>query len=285
VVLRCEGVVVANRYDDAVRALCAVDLTGLCGWLGAEVCEQPQLLRLSESAPPASTRQLDLLVGVDDHTLLHVEFQTRPEARFAQRMLEYWLRIEAQDELRDRVIHQHVVLLGDGDLDNRLFRVGLDFVFAVSPVRHEDPERFLAEPGLVPLAALGRVPDRLRPAVLRRALGIVAGIDDPDHRHNLARATVELAHVRLDAATINRTWEVSAMPIPSLLNKLYLEGEAKGRAEGRSEGRTAMVTSLLRHRFGDGPGIASVAERLGALDDDEALDRIEQASSLSDLPG
>jgi hypothetical protein len=269
----------ANRYDDAVRALCAVDLTGLCGWLGADVRKRPEPLRLSESAPPTSTRQLDLLVGVGDGTLLHVEFQTRPERRFAQRMLGYWLRIEAQQEFRGHEIHQHVVLLGDGDLDRRLTRSGLDFAFELSRVRDEDPERFLTEPGLVPFAALGRVPDRLRPAVLRRALGIVAGVDDPDHRHNLARATVELAHVRLDPATINLTWEESAMPIPSLLNKLYLEGEAKGRAEER----VAMLASMLRRHFGDDPRIVATAERLGRLDSDEAIDVVERATSLDDI--
>jgi hypothetical protein len=191
-----------NRYDDAVRALCAVDLTGLCGWLGAKASRPPDLLRLSESAPPTSTRQLDLLVGVDDDLVLHVEFQTRPERRFAQRMLG-----------------------------------------------------------------------------LRRALALVADFDDPDHRHDLARATVELAHVRLDAATINRTWEESAMPIPSLLNKLYLEGEANGRAEERA----AMLTSLLHRRFGDDPGIPAVAGRLGALENDEAFARIDAAASLDEL--
>jgi hypothetical protein len=274
---------VANRYDDAVRALCAVDLTGLCGWLGTKPSQRPDLLRLSESAPPASTRQLDLLVGVDGDTVLHVEFQTRPERRFAQRMLDYWVRIEAQKEFRDREIHQHAVLLGDGHLEDRISRRGLTYTFGLHLVRDENPERFLADPALVPFAALGRVPDRLRPAVLRQGLAILARVDDPGHRHDLARATVELANVRLDPDTINRAWEESAMPIPSMLNRLYLEGEAKGRAEGEAEARAALLTSLLRRRFGDDPGIAAAAETLGHLGADDAISRVEQAASLDDL--
>ena len=50
-----EGVSVANRYDDAIKALCAVDLTGLCRWLGVPVeGGRAEPIRLSESVPVAS---------------------------------------------------------------------------------------------------------------------------------------------------------------------------------------------------------------------------------------
>jgi hypothetical protein len=68
----------ANQYDDAVKALCAVDLGGLCSWLGVPVTGPRSPLRLAESVPSASTRVVDLLVGIDATTDVHVEFQTGP---------------------------------------------------------------------------------------------------------------------------------------------------------------------------------------------------------------
>ena len=38
----------ANRYDDAVKAVCALDLSGLCNWLGVKVASPTTPLRLAE---------------------------------------------------------------------------------------------------------------------------------------------------------------------------------------------------------------------------------------------
>jgi hypothetical protein len=159
---------VVNKYDDAVRALCAVGLTDLCGWLGVEAGGDAEPLRLSESAPPTTTRQIDLLVELAAGAVLHIEFQKSIERRFAERMLDYWSRIDASLDRPGLVIVQHVVQLGDGRLPSRLSRGRLDFSFQVNRLCDEDPERFLSAVGLVPFAALGQAPERLRPAVFAR---------------------------------------------------------------------------------------------------------------------
>jgi hypothetical protein len=95
-----------------------------------------------------------------------------------------------------------------------------------------------------------------------------------DHlRTVLAYATIDLAGLRLGSDIINSTWEDTAMPIPSLLNRTFLEGQE------------AVVAALLRHRFADDGRIPTVAHRLAALDPDEAVTRIDKAESLDELAG
>jgi hypothetical protein len=156
---------VANRYDDAVKAVCALDLAGLCNWLGVKVASPTTPLRLAESAPPTTTRQMDLLVAVDDDTVLHVEFQTRPERRFPQRMLDYWLRIEASLDRPGLRIIQHVIQLGDGHIEDTLVRDDIVFSYDVHRLCDEDPEQF-------------RERSRPAPRPARRALAVVAAVED-----------------------------------------------------------------------------------------------------------
>jgi predicted transposase YdaD len=273
----------ANRYDDAVKALCAIGLSDLCDWLGVETTEPVPLLRLSESAPPATTRQVDLLVEVDPSTVLHVEFQTHAERRFAERMLDYWVRIDASLDRANLEILQHVVHLGDGRLGPGVARGNLRFSFAVHAVRSEDPERFLARAGLVPFAALARMPDASRAAALAKALSIIADVEDDRRRETLGRATVVLAAVRLDPATITKTWEESAMPIPNILDRVYDEGRDEGEARGRELGLIQAVASLLQVRFGGDERIDAIAERLAGQGATSAMAAVEQARSLDDL--
>jgi hypothetical protein len=274
---------VANRYDDAVKAVCALDLAGLCNWLGVKVASPTTPLRLAESAPPTTTRQMDLLVAVDDETVLHVEFQTRPERRFAQRMLDYWLRIDASLDRPGLRIIQHVIQLGDGHIEDTLVRDDIVFSYDVHRLCDEDPEQFLVDPGLVPFAALAGNDPARRPDQLRRALAVVAAVEDARGREVLARATVELAAIRLGAATISTTWKESPMPIPSVLSKLYDEGLEEGLEKGREKGLIEAVASLLRIRFGDDPGVDALASRLAALGATKAMAAVERAGSLDEL--
>jgi hypothetical protein len=262
---------VANRYDDAVKALCAGGLGDLCDWVGVKVEGDAEPLRLSESAPPATTRQVDLLVEVDPSTVLHIEFQKSIERRFAERMLDYWSRIDASVDRPGLVIVQHVIQLGDGRLPSRLSRGLLDFSFEVRRLCDEDPDRLLAATGLAPFAALGRMPHRHRPAALAKALAIVAEVEDAHRREHLARATMALAHSRLDPDTIMSTYEEIVMPLPSVNDVFYEAGVIRS------------VASLLRVRFGEDERIDGIARRLSILGPDDAIARAERADSLDDL--
>lgn len=95
----------------------------------------------------------------------------------------------------------------------------------------------------------------------------------------LAQAAVDLASLRLDPTTINTTWEDSAMPIPSLLQRTHDEALQQGREEGREE----LVESMLRQRFGPDARIPAIAHRLATLPPDDCLARITTAADLDEL--
>jgi hypothetical protein len=181
------------------------------------VLDAAEPIRLAESAPVTSTRAVDLLIATDASTVAHVEFQTSIEARFPQRMLDYWLRLDGTRALAGRTIVQHVVFLGRGTLPDRLRTPSVAFSYTVHHLAREDPAQFLADPSLAPFAVLTRMADRDRPAVLARAVRLIAAVPGPHRREVLARATVDLAAIRLPLATIEAIWEEPTMPIPARL--------------------------------------------------------------------
>jgi hypothetical protein len=271
---------VANRYDDAIKALCAVDLTGLCRWLGVPVAGgRAEPIRLSESVPVASTRAVDLLLAAGPGVVVHVEFQTKADPGFALRMLDYWIRLRALPELEGRTIHQHVVFLGRGRLPAGLVAPGLDFRYPVHRVIDEDPALFLVDPSMAPFAALARMPEAARPAVLARALRLADSVSDGRLRDVLLRVTVDLAFSRIDPAIIRTTEEEAAMPYPTRLHELFEPEIREGEARGLEQG----ALSLLRIRFGDDPRIEGLAHELAALGAPECMARIEKAHSLDEL--
>jgi hypothetical protein len=119
------------------------------------------------------------------------------------------------------------------------------------------------------------MPERLRPAVLGRVLRLIAEEPDPDRRERLGWATVNLAGLYLPRATIDLTWEDSAMPIPSLTSEIYEEAVAETSVKA--------AAALLRIRFGDDERIDALASSLAQLDLDECMARIEKAGSLDEL--
>jgi hypothetical protein len=271
--------VAVGQYDDAVKALCLLEPASLCRWLGATVSGSVRAVRRSESLSTA-TRQVDALIAIDDQIALHVEFQADSEPRFDLRMLDYRLRLYRLPDLVGIEIAQHVVMLGRGGIDHQLRDGQLQYTFAVHYLRDEPVAPLLADVGLAPFAALADLPDDdHRAQTLRAALDLIAGVSDDHTRAVLAQAAVDLAALRLDPATINATWEDSAMPIPSLLQRTHDEALQQGREAGREE----FVGSMLRRRFGHDERIAAIAHGLAALPPDDCLARITAAADLDEL--
>jgi hypothetical protein len=266
-------------FDNAMKGMFGAVPAALCRWMRVDIEGEVSTIPLSELASPAVTRQVDALVAIGEGVVVHIEFQSSGEARFAMRMLDYRLRLYRRAEVRGRRLVQHVVMLGDGTVEDGLQEDGLDYRYAVHYLRDQPVEPLLSEPALAPLATLAKVPDRERPLVLRRAIDLIASVTDPELRTVLADAAADLATVRLGPDIIQSTWEDSEMPVPSFANLRY----ETGRSEGREEGREAMISAMLNHRFGPDARIPSVARALAALEPDDYLDRFEKADRLDDL--
>jgi len=212
-----------GQYDDAVKALCLLLPETVCRWLGASVSGSAHAIRHSETLS-AATRQVDALISVDGRAAHHIEFQADGEARFNLRMLDYRLRLYRVPELAGTELTQHAVMLGPGTIEHQLSDGQLDYAFTVHYLRDEPVAPLLADAGLAPFAPLADHPDDAQRAqTLRAALDRIAEVSDEPTRAVLARAATDLAAIRLDRDTIKCTWEDSAMPIPSLTQRMYDE--------------------------------------------------------------
>jgi hypothetical protein len=280
-----------GQYDDAVKALCLQLPASVCRLVGAPASGSAETIRHSETLSTA-TRQIDALISIDGRVAHHIEFQANGEPRFDLRMLDYRLRLYRLPNLAGKQITQHVVMLGPGTIEHQLHDDQLDYAFAVHYLRDAPVAPLLADVGLAPFAVLANHPDDgHRARALRAALDLFAEVSDKQTREVLVQAATDLAALRLDEATINSTWEDSAMPIPSLIQRKYDEGVHEGVEQGIEQGiqqgiqlgRERLLASFLRQRFGQDARIPVIAKRLAAIDSDDWLARINAAAALEEF--
>ena len=93
-----------------------------------------------------------------DQTILHCEFQTKPDPKIPFRMADYRLRVYRKFPTKRMV--QVVIYLRQTDSElvyqDRFELNNLESRFNVVRIWEVEPEVFLSTPGLLPYAALGR---------------------------------------------------------------------------------------------------------------------------------
>jgi hypothetical protein len=270
-----------GRYDDLIKSLSQLEPASLCRLVGVPIDASSRVVRLSENLS-TTTRQVDLLLAVDDRLVLHIEFQTKPERRFAQRMFGYLGRLREQARFDGIHIAQHAVLLGPGTLNHQIPEE--DYSFTVHYLRNTPVGPLLDDISLTPFAVLADLHgDDHRVRILRVVLDRIAAVSDPATRRALAWAAADLATLCLATGIIETTWEESAMPFPSFAQALQDRALEEGREEGRLEQGRKILGSMLRQRFGPDPRIPAIARRLATLDPDECAARITAAVTLDEL--
>jgi hypothetical protein len=170
-------------------------------------------------------------------------------------------------------------------------------------LREHDPEEFLDDPVLAPLAVLARGSRKQREAVLGAALRLIRDSGHP-RTAELLQIAETLATIRLDLPTIERIRKENGMSVQPLVDfwrdseigeQLQAlghqkgrkegrhEGRQEGRREGRDEGRAGVLLALLRVRFAGQPGLKAVAERLATWSDQAASEAIIAATDPAEL--
>jgi hypothetical protein len=234
--------------------------------------------------------------------LIHLEMETNMRQDMTLRMLEYRARLRRVEQLRDRPLHQHVLVLNSGSPPGRpRSRAATSTVtvaandqtvasYQVHLFRNLSAEPLLGDPITAVFAPLARLPARQRPAVLRRAVEIIATSGHPEHeRHNLIECAGVLASLRInDPSIISTTIQEAAMPLDLSQSSIYREAEARGLALGEARGLAlgearGRLRGMLEFRFGPaGAQVdAQVLDRLSRRPDPARL--ITDADSLDDL--
>jgi predicted transposase/invertase (TIGR01784 family) len=177
-----------------------------------------------------------LILLESNRSVLHLEFQTRPDPDLPFRMLDYRARVYRR--YRNKTMRQVVIYLK---------QTGSDLVqqtsFVLERTRHdfdvvrlwEQPkDLFLQYPGLAPFAVLSQTDDP--EATLRQAAQVVNQIVDPSTQANLTAASAILAGLKLQDEVIYRVLRKDIMKESTVYRSILEEGLAEGLAEGKAQG-------------------------------------------------
>jgi len=216
-------------YDDTWRFLAENFSADFASWLLGESITLTELKPSELSLEPIRADALILLQS--DESVLHLEFQTRPDPDIPFRMFDYRARVYRR--YRKKAMRQVVIYLKQSG-SNLVQQTS----FILERTRHdfdvirlwEQPDNlFLQYPGLIPFAALGQTADP--EATLRRAAQAVSQISDPATQANLTAASAILAGLRLEDEVIYRLLRRDIMQESTIYRSIQEETEAKAKRE------------------------------------------------------
>lgn len=220
--------------------------------------------------------------------ILHLEFQTDPDPKMSFRMLDYRTRVYRR--FPQKTMRQVVIYLKE--TSSPLVQ---ENAFIIPNTRHEyevlrlweiPAEEMLGLSGLLPLANLGKTPNR--PEILRQVAAKIDNIEGRTEKSNLAAATAILAGLVLSKEIIGSLLREEIMRESVIYQDIRESGKAQGREEGREEGRreeaVSLILRLLNRRLGE------ISSTLGQQIRELSLEQLETLgealldfTSLTDL--
>ncbi|MEH2396018.1 Rpn family recombination-promoting nuclease/putative transposase [Nostoc sp.] len=191
--------------------------------------------------------------------ILHLEFQTKLESTppLPLRMLDYWVRLYRLYRLP---ITQVVVLLlppaSETVIETAFTVETTHHEYRVISMWEENPELFLNDPALLPLASLTATTQPQ--ALLQQVVGKVSQLE-PRQRPEISAYTQILAGLKYNQDLIRQLFREGMMRESVIYQEILAEGEQRGEQRER-----ALILRLLTRRVGELP--------------QEVLDRIETLS-------
>jgi len=239
-------------YDNVCKILAEHFSNDFAQWLLGEPIAFTQVSPKELSLEPIRADALILLAS--EAMVLHIEFQTEPNAEIPFRMADYRWRVYRR--YPKKRMDQVVIYLKPSSsalVYQDIFRIpGTRHQFKVIRLWEQPEEVFWQCQGLFPLAVLSDTADRQR--TLREAAQRIEQMEEPREQSNVAASTAILAGLVLDKEVIERVLRQETMRESVIYQDIRDEAKAEGRAEGRAEGQreegVAFVLRLLRKRFG-----------------------------------
>ena len=240
-----------------------------------------QLLDRELSSAPLHADSVVLLPEGPAGTILHLEFQTRPDPAIAERMLDYWIRLHRRfhQPIRQAVIHPKRTASPLARVDELV--VGqTHHRFCSLRLWEEDPAPLLADPALLPLAVLARPTSpsaALLPTQVRERPQAIA---DLDQRRLTGSGCQLLAGLAFPPDVIQRLLAMSILEDSSVYQLIKRQGLEEGVGQGRRQEALDLLGRLLLRRCG--PPNSSQQEAIAAL----PLETLEQlGEALLDFNG
>ena len=269
-------------YDNVCKFLAENYSRDFAQWLLGEPISFTQLSPSELSLEPIRADALILLES--DQIILHLEFQTDPDPKMSFRMLDYRTRVYRR--FPKKTMRQVVIYLKE--TSSPLVQ---ENAFILPNTRHEyevlrlweiPAEKMLGLSGLLPLANLGKTPNR--PETLRQVAAKIDNIEGRTEKSNLAAATAILAGLVLSKEIIGSLLREEIMRESVIYQDIRESGKAQGREEGRREEAVSLILRLLNRRLGEISSTLSQQIRELSLEQLETLgEALLDFTSLTDL--
>ncbi|MEM6353224.1 MAG: Rpn family recombination-promoting nuclease/putative transposase [Cyanobacteria bacterium P01_D01_bin.14] len=238
-------------FDTVCKFLVETFSADFATWLLGEPVALTELSPSELSLEPIRADALILLQS--EATVLHLEFQSRPDPDMAFRMADYRLRVYRR--FPQKAMRQIVIYLQPSQsaaVYQTTFEIpGMSYEFEVIRLWEQDPANFLTLPGLLPFAVLTQTADR--PALLRQAAGQIEQLPERRLQSNVAASTAILAGLLLEKGLIQRVLRREIMQESVIYQEIRTEalqeGRREGLQEGRREGEVALVLKQLTYRM------------------------------------
>ncbi|HXQ25987.1 MAG TPA: hypothetical protein VN822_06240 [Candidatus Acidoferrales bacterium] len=208
---------------------------------------------LNVELPKVQERRVDLVLSLEDGSILHIEFQSTNDRNMAYRMVEYWPLIKRRFK---RPLRQVVLYVGQARpaIVNRLEEDDLQFSYGVMDIREIEAELLMksGNHGDLALAVLAGGGDARLRDILHQAAAVKGS-----RRDQLLAKILVLSGLRGIAGKVE--WELKRMGVVidvtknPVLMRWRREALAEGEALGEARGMSKVLHEQLETKFGPLP--------------------------------
>jgi predicted transposase/invertase (TIGR01784 family) len=186
------------------------------------------------------------------------------------RMMNYWLRLYWQYGVP---VKQVLIWLKETEnpavFETEFKSESTQHKYKVLRLWEQDPQTFLQDRALLPLAVLCKTKDKSQ--LLSQVAGKVASIEDTGQRQELAACTQVLAGLRFNKNLLKNFFREEIMQESVIYQDILQKGVAKGLQQGleqgleqgKKQGQLAMIMKMLNRRLGTLD--AEIIERIESL--------------------
>lgn len=252
-------------FDNICKFIAESFSPDFANWLLGESITLTELSPKELSLEPIRADALILLQSSD--VVLHLEFQTQPDANIPFRMADYRLRVYRR--FPQKRMLQVVIYLNKTASElvyQTTFSIqNLSHEFTVIRLWEQSPEIFLRTPGLLPFAVLSNTDDKIN--TLREVGVVIDSIGDRQMQNNLTASTAILAGLVLEQEVIQRLLRRDTMRESVIYQMIKDEGKEEGKQqgiqEGRQEGSQEKAREIALNLIAEGMGIEAIARITG----------------------
>jgi predicted transposase/invertase (TIGR01784 family) len=262
-------------YDNTCKYLAENFPEDISSWL---IGERVALIELNPTELNVAPIRADsIILLTNENLILHLEFQTVPDADMSFRMADY--RLRAYRKFPHKSMRQIVIYLRK-TTSERVYET----TFEIQNTRHQyevirlweqPPEIFLESQGLYPFASLAQTDEP--ESILRTVAARIGDISTQKIQADLAATASILAGLVLDRNLVKQILRRDIMRESVIYQDILAEGEVKGKTQGLVEGEIKgktqeakrLVIKQLTRKLGN------VSQTLLATIESLPLERVE----------